>query len=223
MDVYLEIGKKRIFASALAWPGWSRSGKDAQAALEALLGYGPRYQRAIASARLGFQAPQELSEFNIIEQLTGNAGTDFGAPSISPAADAHPVDEGELLRFQALLEATWRSFDAAIQAATGKELRTGPRGGGRSLEQIIGHVLEGELAYLRQLGGKVQGFDKLSNPRAALAPLRQEIYTILGAATRGELPLVGPRGGRRWKPRYYIRHAAWHILDHTWEIEDRIQ
>jgi hypothetical protein len=24
-----------------------------------------------------------------------------------------------------------------------------------------------------------------------------------------------------WPPRYFMRRAAWHILDHAWEIEDR--
>jgi hypothetical protein len=26
----------------------------------------------------------------------------------------------------------------------------------------------------------------------------------------------------RWPPRYVVRRAAWHVLDHAWEIEDRI-
>ncbi|CAN5828742.1 hypothetical protein BH20CHL8_BH20CHL8_11020 [soil metagenome] len=24
-----------------------------------------------------------------------------------------------------------------------------------------------------------------------------------------------------WTPRYFVRRAAWHVLDHAWEIEDR--
>jgi hypothetical protein len=46
--------------------------------------------------------------------------------------------------------------------------------------------------------------------------------TSLEAAARGELPRVGPRGGLRWTPRFYVRYSAWHILDHAWEIEDRL-
>ena len=45
--VYLEVGSKRVFASALAWPGWSRSGRDEVAALRALAEYGGRYRRAL--------------------------------------------------------------------------------------------------------------------------------------------------------------------------------
>ena len=37
--VYLELGRKRVFACALDWPGWCRSGSSPEAALDALAGY----------------------------------------------------------------------------------------------------------------------------------------------------------------------------------------
>jgi hypothetical protein len=55
--MYLEIGKKRAFAGATDWHGWCRSGRDEQAALQALFDYGPRYARVLQGARLGFHAP----------------------------------------------------------------------------------------------------------------------------------------------------------------------
>jgi hypothetical protein len=33
VDVVLEIGKKRTFAVALDWPGWTRRGRDEESAL----------------------------------------------------------------------------------------------------------------------------------------------------------------------------------------------
>ena len=42
-------------------------------------------------------------------------------------------------------------------------------------------------------------------------------------AASGEMPERGPRGGVLWKPRYFVRRAAWHALDHAWEIEDRLE
>jgi hypothetical protein len=51
---------------------------------------------------------------------------------------------------------------------------------------------------------------------------RQLILGTLGPAARREVPPQGPRGGSRWTPRYFVRRAAWHILDHAWEIEDRV-
>ena len=32
-----------------------------------------------------------------------------------------------------------------------------------------------------------------------------------------------PLAGRHWPQRYAVRRIAWHALDHTWEIEDRIE
>jgi hypothetical protein len=36
LDVYVETGAKRTFAGAVDWPGWCRSGRDEEAAIEAL-------------------------------------------------------------------------------------------------------------------------------------------------------------------------------------------
>jgi hypothetical protein len=220
MDVALETGKKRVFASALDWPGWCRGGKDEDSALQALLAYAPRYGQAIEIAGLGFQPPEAASAFKVVERLTGGSGTDFGAPNTPPSADARPLSAAELARLQALLQACWRAFDAAVQAAEGKELRQGPRGGGRDLQRIVLHALEAEMAYLTRLGGSLKG--KWADPRQGFAPLRQAILETLGSAVRGALPRFGPRGGARWTARFYVRYAAWHLLDHAWEIEDRI-
>jgi hypothetical protein len=42
------------------------------------------------------------------------------------------------------------------------------------------------------------------------------------AGSRGELPQAGARGGRRWPARYAVCRAARHVLDDTWELEDRL-
>jgi hypothetical protein len=44
----------------------------------------------------------------------------------------------------------------------------------------------------------------------------------LTAAAQGKIPAQGPRGGKRWSPRYFVRRVAWHVLDHAWELEDRL-
>ncbi len=221
IDVYLEIGKKRTFAGANDWPGWCRSGRDEGSALQALVEYGPRYARVLRAARLGFRAPADASAFAVIERLEGNATTDFGAPAIAPSSDARPVDDAELRRFQALLKACWQAFDAAARAAIGKELRKGPRGGGRDLEGIVQHVLGGDAGYLARLAWKLEK-GEANDPGEELGRTRQAILKALASAARGEVPARGPRGGVRWAPRYFVRRVAWHVLDHTWEIEDRV-
>lgn len=219
IEVYLEIGKKRTFAGAIDWPGWSRSGRDEASALQTLCDYGPRYARV--TARIGFQAPDDPSAFSVVERLEGNASTDFGAPGMAPSSGGGPVDDTELQNFQALLADCWQAFDAAVVAATGHELRKGPRGGGRELEGIIRHVLGADAAYLRQLGWKFKRREE-DDLDVELHRTRQAMLKALAAASHGELPAQGPRGGIRWTPRYFVRRVAWHVLDHAWEIEDRI-
>jgi len=221
LSVYLEVGKKRTFAGALDWPGWCRSGKDETFALQALLDYGPRYARTLSRSRLGFKAPIQVSQFVVVERLKGNATTDFGAPGIAPATDAAPVDAGGVQRFQKLLKACWRTFDQTVETASGETLRTGPRGGGRQLDGILEHLLGSDAGYLNAVGWKFQQ-DTEDDPAAQIKQTRQAIREALAASARGEIPVKGPRGGKRWSARYFVRRVAWHVLDHAWEIEERV-
>jgi hypothetical protein len=220
IPIYLETGKKRVFASALDWPGWCRSGRDEESALQALLDCGAPYARVVRASNLGFSAPVSISSFRIVERLKGDATTDFGAPGKAPAADAKRVTDADLSRFQALLKACWRAFDSAVAAAEGRELRKGPRGGGRDLEGIIAHVVGGESGYLASLGSKLKLGD---DPRTDLRRARRVALEALEIAAHGGFPARGPRGGIRWTPRYFVRRSAWHVLDHAWELEDRIR
>jgi hypothetical protein len=221
IDVYLEVGTKRTFAGAIEWPGWCRTGRDEPSALQALLEYGPRYAAVLRPAGIEFQAPAEVSAFAVVDRLEGNATTDFGAPAIAPASDANPIDEAALRRFQEVLKACWQAFDAVVQAAGGKELRKGPRGGGRETEGIVRHVMESDGGYLSALGWKSKK-DKAAGLSQQLEQTRQAVLDGLVSAAHGEIPAKGPRGGVRWTPRYFVRRVAWHVLDHAWEIEDRV-
>jgi hypothetical protein len=220
-DAFLEIGKKRIFAGVLDWPGWYGSGRHEASALEALLTAGQLYARVARAARLGLKPPKDVSAFTVIERLTGNATTDFGAPDVAVARDAEPMGADEVRRWQALLQACWSALDATAASAAGRELRKGPRGGGRDLEGIVAHVQGAEQAYLSQLGWKLE-LNRDATEAEARQRTREAILRALPAAARGELPAVGPRGGARWRPRYFVRRVAWHVLDHITEIEHRL-
>src|SRR5690242_16270490 len=154
VGVYLEVGRQRTFAGAIDWPGWCRLGRDEGLALRALADSAPRYVRVLRAAQLPFPAPADASAFAVVERVVGTTTTDFGAPDVAPSSDARPIDGAELRRLQALLRAYWQAFDAAIRAASGKELRKGPRGGGRDLGAIAQHVLGAEQAYLARLARK---------------------------------------------------------------------
>jgi hypothetical protein len=198
------------------WPGWCRGGKEESLALQALFDYAPRYARVLARAELHFELPGDVSALSVVERLPGNSSTDYGVPDASPSSDSDPVSEADLGHFQVLLEACWGILDAMAEAARGKALRLGPRGGGRDLEQITRHVREAEISYLSRLGWKVAQGEE-TDPFA----VRQAVLDGLVARAHGEIEERGPRGGLRWTPRYFVRRAAWHILDHAWEIEDR--
>ena len=220
-DVYLEIGEKRVFAGAVEWPGWCRSGRSAELALQALLDSGSRYSQILQSTELGFEAPERASSLNIVERLDGNSTTDFGAPDVPLSADKKPIDANELHRLQALLKSCWVAFDEAVIMADGMQLRKGPRGGGRDLTRIIDHVLMADASYLKRIGWKMQNVDE-GKLKERLDRIRKEILEAFEAAAQGELPVVGPRGGKRWVPRFFVRRVAWHVIDHAWELEDRV-
>jgi hypothetical protein len=220
-NIYLEIGQKKAIAAGINWPGWCRSGRDEASAMQALLEAGPRYARLLEGTNLAFNAPKSADQLCIIERVAGNATTDFGAPDKLIASDSEAFGPSALEWAQTLLTTYWRAFDAVVVTAVNQELRKGPRGGGRDLDGIVDHVMEAEASYLRTLGWKfaeIQGEDRAQK----LARLRQEILNGLAAAAAGQLPETGPRGGKRWPPRFFIRRSAWHVIDHIWEIEDRI-
>lgn len=221
IDVYLEVGQKRTFAGALDWPGWCRSGRDEESALQALFEYGPRYGHVLGHSRLGFKLPASQSAFVVVERIKGNATTDFGAPGLEPSVDSKPVHADEVHDFEKILNACWRAFEKSVKTAGGLSLRTGPRGGGRQLEGIVEHVLGVNEGYLNSVGWKFQR-DKQGDLDQQLEETRQAVLSALGASARGEIPAKGPRGGTRWTARYFVRRVAWHILDHAWEIEDRM-
>ena len=92
ISVYVETGKSRTFATALAWPGWSRSGRVEAAALQTLYDYAPRYARVLESTALDFRPPSDLSALEVTLRLAGNATTDFGAPNLPLPDDTQPID-----------------------------------------------------------------------------------------------------------------------------------
>jgi hypothetical protein len=219
MKVYSEAGARRVFVGAIEWPGWCRSGSDEEAALEALVAYGPRYAAAVRRADRGFHPPSGTSDLRVVERLEGNATTDFGAPAMALADDGRRIGVSELARLRKVLEACWVALDEAAEAAADVELRKGPRGGGRDLDAIVEHVCRAEESYVRKLAARAPKTN--SDPRSAVLETRSVVLDALSRAATEGLPEKGPRGGALWAPRYYVRRTAWHALDHAWEIEDR--
>ncbi len=213
--VVLEVAAKRSFASALDWPGWARSGRSPDEALERLAEYAGRYAAIAKEAHVRFPASITVADLEITQRVRGSGGTEFGVPGVAASVESDRMTPSELKRLTGLLEAVWATFDRMAAAAESKQLRLGPRGGGRQVPKIIDHVHEAEAAYVHQLGWKVP------NPRPPMADLRRAFVEAVRLRVAGK-PLPEPNRVRSpWEPRYAIRRSAWHALDHAWEIEDR--
>jgi hypothetical protein len=219
LPIYVEAGTKRTFATAVEWPGWSRGGRDEQGALAALAAYGDRYAAVVTPAGLKLVPPKEPADFKVVKRVKGNATTDFGVPAIGIPSDDAPIPKAELERLKRILVACWSALDRMAKDARGLELRKGPRGGGRDLDKIVEHVAGAEEMYLTKLGARAPkaARGRLVRPNEA----REVILAALRATALG-LPIAEPsRVKSLWTPRYFVRRAAWHVLDHVWEIEDR--
>ena len=212
LAVALESAPKKTFATALDWPGWSRSGKTDELAMEALLAYARRFAPIAERAGSAFPAAFDA---DVVERSDGGSGTEFGVPSRIHELDTRTVDAAEAKRLASIVEASWAYFDE-VAAKAPAELRKGPRGGGRDRDKIIGHVIESDGYYARELGLKVR--QPFTGDRAAVEALRAEVLELLRQPSDG-----GPLAARKWTQRYASRRIAWHALDHAWEIEDRSQ
>jgi hypothetical protein len=200
-EVYLESGKKRVFAGALEWPGWTRGGRDEQEALAALGAYAPRYAPITERAQRRFRRAGH--DFVVVERLAGSGATDFGAPYAIPEHDRRPIDGTTAARLVGLVGAAWDYFDDVV-AASPPHLRKGPRGGGRDRDAIAAHVAEAEASYARSIGVRVKPPENRVAMRAAITAALQDRVS-----------------DTKWPIPYAARRIAWHVLDHAWEIEDK--
>jgi hypothetical protein len=209
IPIYLEAGSKRVFACTLDWPGWCRLGKSEQDALQILASYRDRY--AAVAAEAGIDLP--AADFDVVEKLSGSMTTDFGAPAAIPTSDRRPLTTTHADRLLALLGGCWTIFNRVV-ASSPRELRKGPRGGGRDRDKMVDHVLGAETGYARKVG--VQSPAPNRDDSTAIVTFRGQLTDTLRRAV-GETS----SSDNRWPAPYVIRRIAWHVMDHAWEMEDR--
>jgi hypothetical protein len=213
--ITIEATPKMAFASAADWPGWSRSGKTEELALEVLTAYAARYRPVAEAAGVDYPERVEVEDLEVVGRLDGSTGTEFGVPSQPTDHDRRPLTPADAERLARIVAAAWSAFDR-IAAAAPEELRKGPRGGGRNTSKVIAHVMDADRAYANEIGIKIRQF--APGDRAPVSGMRAAMLDVLRGARTGE-----PLGGRRWPARYAAHRIAWHALDHAWEIEDRTE
>lgn len=210
----VEAGKKkRSVAVAFDWPGWDRSGRTEAEALHILETYRPRYARVAERAGLGepFAAAGDLE---VVERVPGLGMTDFYGLSMRSATPEHDqMSEAECERKLALLRAAWATFDDAA-ARVSPDLRRGPRGGGRERDEIVRHVNGAEIVEFAPKVGVRTPLDAREDPRRLRAHREALVEAIRDSNARDAKT-------RSWTIQFLIRHSAWHMLDHAWELEDR--
>jgi len=201
--VYLEIGKRKVFACARDWPGWARAGRGEDAAPVALEAAAPRFAVVCARAGMPFDGPSAVAHFEIVERVAGSATTDFGALDVCAGLEREPLTRQDAGRLAALVEAAWNVFGQAASAAP-PALRKGPRGGGRDRDAIVDHVLQTEVLHARMLGLPHRPFPP--GDTAAAARVRAD---ILAAILAGEAP--GQPRSRAWHATSAFRRAPYRL------------
>jgi hypothetical protein len=214
IEIGEEAGAKKAFVWAIDWPGWCRAGKTVELARGALVEYAPRYAKVVKVAKLEMPAAA-VDLLRTVDSVAGGGGTEFGVPSEITKADRRPVTGREAERLASLVEAAWKVFDR-VAAGAPAELRKGPRGGGRDRDKMIGHVIEADHAYAREIGIRVE--EPKFGDRAAVDAERAAVLDLLRQPSDGS-----PLADRKWTQRYAARRIAWHALDHAWEMEDRAE
>jgi hypothetical protein len=206
---------KKAVAFSLDWAGWERGGKTGELALETLESYRARY-RAIAELAGMAREFDAAGPLEVVEDMVGTGSVDFWGISFSPAStETEPMSAADLERGIRLLQATWTYFDA-VAARVSPEMRHGPRGGGRDRDRIIRHVIRNESEeFAKHVGLRIPEEGALTPD--GLRTHRESYVAAMRAYNAGEVS----RRMRSWNLPYLIRHSAYHVLDHAWEMEDK--
>ena len=213
--VMVEQGKKKAVAVAFDWPGWNRGARSEKEALDVLEAYRPRYAKVADLAGLGKEFA-EAGKLKVVEHVPGTGMTDFYTLSFHSAKPEYkPMTDAECERRLALLRATWTYFDE-VASRVSPELKKGPRGGGRDRDRIIRHVNGTEIVDFAKKVGVVSSDDawQKADKRKLRAHRDAFVKGIRHYNSRG--PMV-----RTWTLQFLLRHTAYHVMDHAWEMEDR--
>jgi hypothetical protein len=205
---------KKVVAFAVDWPGWSRGAKTPEEALTTLESYRQRYRRIATLARMTKEF-DEAGPLEVIEDRVGTGSTDYWGISFSACAlEQGPMDDKEFTRKLKLLRACWSFFDD-VAARVSSEMRKGSRGGGRERDEIIRHTRRVESEDFAKKVGLRVGEGAAVEGEALLA-YREDYVKAMRAHHKG-----AGKPMRSWTLAFLVRHSAFHVMDHAWEMEDK--
>lgn len=208
---------KKVVAYAIDWPGLERNGKTKADAIMHMDSYRTRYQPV--AARAGFEAAFLAEpDADVVVTYQGIGSTDFWGISFAHSPlDHEPISGDELERQLSLLQACWAEFDD-IALRVSPELKKGPRGGGRDCDHIVRHVLASEIDWVKKLDIRPDLHDIV--PPDARRVFHDQIVDEI-RAYHAEGRHAQAKGGPAWSLPFLIRHLAYHVMDHAWEMQDK--
>jgi hypothetical protein len=206
-------GKKAV-AFAIDWPGWSRGAKTPEEALATLESYRHRYRRVATLARMTKEF-DDAGPLEVIEDRVGTGSTDFWGISFSACTlEQGPMAEEEFTRRVKLLRACWSFFDD-VATHVSPQMRKGIRGGGRERDEIIRHTRRVESEdFAKKVGLRIP--EGAAVKGKALLAYREDYVAAMRAHHKGHAKPM-----RSWTLAFLIRHSAFHVMDHAWEMEDK--
>ena len=207
--------EKRAVAYAVDWPGWSRGARSVEEALDTLEAYRDRYRPVARHAGLAGEL-DDSHALEVVEDRVGNTSTDFWGISHLPASFEHgPMPPAVLERRLALLDGAWRFFDE-VAARVSPQMRRGARGGGRDRDEIIAHVFGNERVQFSKRVGVATPPGVMLTPDGLRRHREQFLAGLRQYNTEADWKI-----GRTWTLQYLLRHCAFHVMDHAWEMEDK--
>jgi hypothetical protein len=215
--VTLEVGPKgkKVVAVAPDWPGLERGAKTTEEAVEKLRSYIGRYSQVAKLA--GMEAEFEaIKDFKVAEQYPGTPSTDFWGISFAfSSIDRRTMSARELDRELKLMQAAWKFFDH-VRGRVSAKMQKGLRGGGRDRDHIVRHILLNEQDWARGVG-------VLAPDDAILTARGLKKHREAYCRAIRDYHAQGRMAGKiaKWPIRYLMRHTAYHVLDHAWEMEDK--
>jgi hypothetical protein len=215
LRVTLEVGpkEKKVVAVAADWPGLERGAKTAEAAIEKLRSYLPRYARVAKLAGMEAQFAASTN-VDVVEQYPGTGSTDFWGISFAfSSIDGREMSSKELERELGLMQACWTFFDD-VRSRVSAEMQKGPRGGGRDRDRIVQHTLGTEQEWAGKLGVHTPPGEVVTDDEGLKAYRGAYCTAIRTFHSEGRM-------ARTWPLRFLIRHSAYHTMDHAWEMEDK--
>jgi len=213
----IEIGPKgkKVVAVAPDWPGLARGAKTEEAAIERLLTYVPRYVPVAKLAGMEAAFPTTTTA-DVIEHYPGTGSTDFWGISFAfSSIDKQAMSDDALERELTLMRACWAFFDD-VRSRVSAEMQRGPRGGGRDRDRIVRHTFAAEQDWAKGVG-VVTSDDMMLTGEGLRTHRDAYCHAIQDYHSQGK------SAGKvaKWPLRYLIRHTAFHMLDHAWEMEDK--